>query len=50
MEIATEDSTKPVFSAAVQNEQNSRRFVSADRSLSDKIKTLYVGLYINMEQ
>jgi len=50
MEIAKEDTMKPVFSANVQNEQTSRRFVSEDRSLSDKIKTLYIGLYINIEQ
>jgi hypothetical protein len=44
MEIAKEDKMIAVFSATVQNEQNSRRFVSEDHSLSDKIKTLYVGL------
>jgi len=44
MEIAKEDKMIPVFSATAQNEQNSRRFVSEDRSLSDKIKSLYVGL------
>jgi len=50
MEIVEEDNIKSVFSATVQNEQNSRRFVSEDSSLSDNVKTLYVGLYIKIEE
>jgi hypothetical protein len=33
MEMAKQDSMKPVFKPTVQNEQNSRKSVSADRSL-----------------